>query len=156
MRESFDNVNDLFGFYEYIKLHLRGIRTFQPGHSFTVKSAHNILISQSIREEKLCFIGDVEKFVDQYYKIQPEWVPVPLDCLRTIFTFRFCHTLSAFRSLGHLALYFYKRIRKGERLPLRLKYKAHIGDIIDDMKEKAETYFIAKGYLLIPDSKTGD
>ena len=156
MRESFDNVNDLFGFYEYIKLHLRGIRTFQPGHSFTVKSAHNILISQSIREEKLCFIGDVEKFVDQYYKIQPEWVPVPLDCLRTIFTFRFCHTLSAFRSLGHLALYFYKRIKRGERLPLRLKYKAHIADIIDDMKEKAETYFIAKGYLLIPDSKTGD
>lgn len=154
MRESFDNVNGLFDYYEYIKLHLRGIRTFQPGQSFTVKSAHNILISQSSREEKLCFIGDVEKFVDQYHKMQPGYVPVPLDCLRTIFTFRFCYTLSEFRSLGDLALYFYKRIKRGESLPLRLKYKLYIADIIDDMKEKAEPYFIAKGYL--PVSKPGN
>jgi hypothetical protein len=130
------------------------MRTLQLRQSFIVKSAHNILISKSSREEKLCFIGDVEKFVDQYYEMQPGYVPVPLDCLRTIFTFRFCYHLSEFESLGDLTLYFCKRIKRGERLPLRLKYKPHIADIIDDMKEKAEPYFIAKGYL--PASKPGN
>jgi len=41
-----------------------------------------------------------------------------------------------------------KRIRRGENLPRRLKYRQNLSYIGDEMKEKAEMYFDEKEYLV--------
>lgn len=151
MRDTFDSIGHLLSKYRYVKLSLESMKTLLPEKEDTFKDKFDPIAVQSRKEEAFCFVGDVENFVQEYYRIQGGNFRVPLDCLNAIFLLRFCPDTSKFQSYGHLALHFKKRIKKGEKLPRRLKHKPNLHDIARDMSNKIEQYFLDKGYIsLIP------
>lgn len=146
MRDKFDSIGHLLSKYRYVKLSLESMKTLLPEKN-RLNNKFDPYAIQSKKEEAFCFVGDVESFVHEYYKRQGGTFRVPLDCLNLIFLLRFCSDASKFKSYGHLALHFSKRIKKGEQLPKRLKYKPHLHDIATDMNKQIEQYFIDKGYI---------
>jgi hypothetical protein len=150
LREQFNSLGDIFGYYRFLKLKLESCRSSFPDEEklkMLVRRSNSIY-AKSTKEKSLSFIGDVEGFVKFYRDKMNNYVLIPLDCLHLIFLQRFCSDLSRFKSYAHLALHFRKRIMKGEFLPRRLKYKQHLHKEGDLMKEKAEIYFTEKGYLV--------
>jgi hypothetical protein len=150
LREQFNSLGDIFGYYRFLKYKLESCRSNFPDEEKlkALVRRSNSIHAKSSKEESLSFIGDVESFVKFYRDKMNNYVLVPLDCLHLIFLQKFCPDLSKFKSYGHLALHFHKRIMKGETLPRRLKYRQHLYNEGNLMKEKAEIYFTEKGYLV--------
>jgi len=150
LREQFYSLGDLFGYYRFLKYKMCGCSSIFPDkqrlQDYTRK--FNPIFQQSTKEEIFSFIGDVENFVKYFYKQQNYYAPVPVNCLFLIFLQKFTPDLSKYQSYGHLSLHFMKRIRRGENLPRRLKYRQNLSYIGDEMKEKAEMYFDEKEYLV--------
>lgn len=149
MREQFSTLNDIFGYYRFLKLKLGSCPSNFPDSDLLrceIKK-YDPVFQRSAKEDCLAFIGDVENFIKYFYKEQNNYFPIPLNCLYLIFLQKFCSDISKFKSYGHLAQYFYKQIKRGVNLPRRLKYRQHLHDIGDEMWDKAEKYFKEKGYL---------
>lgn len=147
VRDSFNDIWHLITHYQYYKLKLEGSQAVFPKPHAIIPDPTR---ARSQREDMLCFVADVEKFIKFYYVEQPGYVPVPHDCLTEIFRFKFCRHLTPYTSYNHLARKFRFRRRNGERLPKRITYSSHICDIGSDMEKKAEIYFRNKGLLIEP------
>lgn len=147
MRETFEHLWELIGAYRFIKLGLEGKKTILPSKDFNPRQDMNAWAMRSSREEKLCFVGDVENFVRHYEAIQPGHFRIPTDCLLLIFLQRFCPDASKYKTYGTLAFHFGARIERGERIPKRLRHKANLHNIGDAMWEKMEAYYASKGML---------
>lgn len=153
MRETYDNLWSLLGTYKSVRESMTAMPTLTPKKDYeqiSRKMAGKII--QSRMEDKLAFIADVELFVKWFYRRQKSIKPVPETCLFDIFHLRFCSSLSRFHSYGHLSLHYRNRIKKGEDLPLRLKYKEHIWDIAKNMGKDIEEYYINKGLMVHEDA----
>jgi hypothetical protein len=152
LRESFDSLGALLGFYQYLKMNVTSIPSILPKKDFGDNTQKfRAKCQQMSIEEKFSFIGDIELFpTNYYYFIQRGYKHAPPDCLMLIFYLKFCPVLSRFNSYGHLALHFRKRFFKKEMLPKRLIYKQHLQDIAQGMNKEILPYFVKNGYLISP------
>lgn len=167
MREKFHSLGDLMGYYQWLKFNVDGCTTILPKQNSNFKDKHSALVSQSTKEDKLCFIGDVELFIHAYNVQQRGYFPIPLDCLKDIFLFTFANDIwlatafpnkvkeriewtefrNKFCTLGQLAKRFKTRIANKEKIPRRLAYREYLCDVCSDMRKKAEIYFVALGLI---------
>ena len=141
------DIFSLMGKYQFTKLHIESSKAIMPSKDLSFSDVPNPVETRSKRELMLCFIGDVEKFVQSFYSRQGGTRKIPIECLMTIFHFRLCPALTKHQSYGHLALHFLRRIRKGESLPARLKYKEHVYEIAKAMLEQGDEYYFKKGLI---------
>lgn len=148
MREQFHDLYDLLGYYQYLKMHMISVPTILPKPDFGKGTqTYRAKQQQSRVEENYAFIGTVERFVTWYYRQQKFLRPVPEDVLLKIFHHRFCKHISTFQSWGQMAIYFRKRIRKGEPLPHRLQSRGNLHDISSEMQTICDKYFIDHGLI---------
>jgi hypothetical protein len=165
MREVFTSLQELFGYYQFLKLKQVSQKTLMPrtvrlpNGEFMLDPFPGNLNSFSMRSEKelnFALIGDVERFVEcDYYRTQGSgprrpYVPVQPKHLLLIFHCRFCDALTPHKSYGELAIHFRYLMKKDIRVPRRLGHRQNIEDIASDMKTKAQKHFIAKGYVEPP------
>lgn len=153
MREIFEDLGQLFGFYQYLKYKVISMPSILPKQDFGDNTQKFRAKSQQMSvEDHFAFIGDIELFpTNHYYYLQRGYKPAPPDCLLLVFHLKFCPALSRFESYGHLASHFARRIRKRrEPLPKRLMDRSNLQRIANDMSGKAELYFTEKGYIAVP------
>lgn len=152
MRETFNNIWHLMGYYEYLKFHVASIPTILPKPDFGEGEHHcRARMQQSTMEDMFIFIGDVEMFVKWFYKNgqQSQYIIIPEECLMKIFTTKFCRHMKQFKSWAHLARHFHDRIAaKKEKLPRRLRYREHLCDIGRIMENSSEQYFRKRAFIV--------
>jgi hypothetical protein len=157
LREQFYSLNDIFGYYRFLKLKLGSCPSNFPDSDRlqTDVQKFNPVFQRSAKEELLAFIGDVENFVPYFQESEKlrhkrhTHMPIRIDCLHLIFIQEFCPELSKFNSYFRLSAHFYKRIAQGENLPHKLKYRQNLETEGDKMRKQIEGYFIEKEYLVV-------
>ena len=68
MRTVFKSLGDIMGYYQYIKFSLETIPAMLPERNKDFSYKPNARLSQMKKEEKLCFVGDIESFIKHYYR----------------------------------------------------------------------------------------
>ena len=129
MRDKFDYFGQLYGYYLYLKFNIRSSRGILP--QVVPFNSPNNPISKNILEEKICFIGDMERFLEM---LKPHE--------RKILEMRYQDTEATFE---YIARWF--RVHHKEHWPRRYFYRQNINECFHRVKHKAESYFIKKGYL---------
>lgn len=151
--EQFESVGHLMSMYKYIKYRVVSSGTIMPRKvDFQVVKRYSNIIKKGSMEDKFIFIGDVEKYIKHYHDNHQDskYVKIPLDCLYAIWATYYYPDLYKYKTLGHLASSFKNRIKKGEPLPRRLRYRPNLSTIARDLAENSESYFITKGYIKPP------
>lgn len=149
MRETFENLGQLMGMYYLIKLKLEGKASILPKKDFEERTrVLGARISQSAMEDKYCFIGDIEKYVEHYYEKHSINFKIPPDILLNIFHLRFCKEAARYGSYGRLAIEVTKLRKRCEPIPERLQYRNKLHDEGRKMQDGMEDYFVRKGFII--------
>ena len=131
MRGLFATFGQIYGYYLFLKADLRGCKTLLPSKTHFNKKTFNQHISISIREEKVCFIGDVENFLDN---LKP-WE-------KKIIEFYYTRSYATFEWIAR----WFSRHR-GSNHPRELHHKSKIHKHFNRIKNLGEGYFLGKGYI---------
>ena len=161
--------------YQRIKFEVASCQTILPKKEEVMSGTQNASRALSTREEKLVFIGDVEKFVKHYtFHYQPKAnCPLPPICVREIFLFCLAEHVwlkevfprlnyegtnmgdvkKVYMSYGQLAKRFKMHSIKQKKftlsvIPRRLFHASNLVSICRDIREKAKEYFIAKKMII--------
>lgn len=153
MREKFYSVGDIVGYYQFIKLDLEGKQTILPKKDYETNNSNGSAVkTQSSREEKLCFVADVEKYIEHYDYLQmskKKVFRIPKDLLLQIFLLKFCPETSKYNGYRHMALCVRQKIERGEiEIPARLRNHNNIFREAENLREGMEEYFEMIGMLI--------
>jgi hypothetical protein len=147
MRETFHSLNDLAGYYRFIKSQLTGSATLLPKKDFDHSNHRDPMRAQSHREDLLAFVCDVERYVKWFEKKQNGYVNITQEFLLPIFLLRFCPEACRYHGYRHMANCIRTRIEHGESIPKRLQFHYKLKEIADSMYDLAEDYFIEKNMI---------
>jgi hypothetical protein len=137
VRGLFGSFGQIYGYYLFLKCDLRGCKTLLPSKTYFNDETFNQRISISIREEKACFIGDVENFLDN---LKP-WE-------RKIIKFFYTKTGDEFHEspFKWISNWFSNRRRKSNHPP-KLHCRQGVEKHFKHLTYFAEGYFHGKGYI---------
>jgi hypothetical protein len=120
----------MYGYYLFIKFNLRSLRTILPEKTFFHDFKSNPF-SHTEKETKLCFIGDMEKFLES---LKPHE--------RKIIEMYYQEPEATFE---YIARWF--RIHYREKWDRRLFYRQNVHRCFRETKILATGFFKGKGYL---------
>jgi len=159
--------------YQRIKFDVATCPTILPKKEI-FSGTPNAARALSTKEDKLTFIGDVEKFVKYYTNNEQgnAYCPMPAICVREVFLFCLAEHVwlsevfpnlkydatdmpsvkKVYMSFGQLAKRFRmiseRQKNHGMRIPKRLMHGSNLFGICKDIREKAEGYFISKKMII--------
>lgn len=146
MQEKFDSLGSLMKCYQEVKLSLPSATATWPRKDKQFEKQNPGKQTQSLREDKLVFVIDVEKFIKYFHGEQRGYFLIPIDCVELIFYLAmYCDDLTVHNTYGRLVRHFKIRMRNGEKkIPRRLQNKGNLHVIAKDMRVKAEEYYRKK------------
>ena len=149
MREKLDSLGSLMNYYREMKLSLSSPPTILPRKDKQFEKQNSGIKTQSLREDKLVFVIDVEKFIKYFHGEQRGYFLIPVDCIELIFYLAmYCNDLTVHDTYGKLVRHFKIRIGNGEgKIPRRLQNKGNLHVIAKDMRVKAEKYYRERGLI---------
>lgn len=177
MRETFNSLGDLMGYYQYSKYSVDSCPTLLPKKDSNFKDQMNAFANRSSMEERLAFIGDIEIFVKVFHAKLSErsFIPIPIEYLFEVFHFKLCRDMwldkyflannqhhdlfkrvkwedlrAKYHTYGQLIKRFRARLEKEKernKIPRRLLNKGYLWELAKEMREQAEEFYIRLGYL---------
>lgn len=130
MKEKFDSFPSLYYYYLFLKASVRGCKTLLPTKQLQQFQFRKAAIASY--EEKMCFIGDVENFLDtlQFWE-------------RKILQIRLEDEGSTYEDIAS----WFAKHRKKHRIKRTLFDRSNICNQYRRIKVYAEGYFIGNGYI---------